>query len=195
MTKPFQIFIFNTGIELIAQEEPIRILYVMKDGKFITNRYLTHTDFSLNEDAFFLENGYDGENIAYYNYSDEQLEMIKNRLEKIEKMPNHVPDLFNLIDKIEYDFSDRYGFRQEWECYSRDNRNWFKMGWHSEIMRDVNLEDVEDAVEKIPTIIKNTWLLYSGLKRSWETTNEETQNDIINAWKDIIRNEYSIKAM
>lgn len=191
--KEIDVISYGNGLALIIQKEPFRLLSIKENGQNVTRKYATYPEFKDHKEAFFIEHGETNETIMYYNFSDEQLELLQHRLALLNNVSKKVPSLFDVIDEIEDHFEQLSKFAYEWHTYSKDNQESLKGNWHARLLREVDITDKQQVSEHLPLIIKESWLRYSGLKQLWASLPLWKEQNLLFTWGDIIVRAYERK--
>lgn len=184
------VYEYDFGIKLVAQEQPIRLLYLLEGDRFVTNYFVSNEDvpYSKNRKIEFLHDDYSEKNAILFDYPEEALQKVLDKLAAIEKH-NYISKIKEIVDGIENDFTDRRGLRQEWESsISSEQQQERKHKWSFMILSYLLSSNVNDCVEEIPYLIKYDLLKINCMYNEWATIDCDIQEEILEAWKNIASN-------
>jgi len=184
------VYEYDFGIKLVAQEQPIRLLYLLQDDKFVTNYFISRKDvpYSKNRTIYFLHDDYSEKDAILFDYSEEALTTVLEKLAEIEKH-DYISKIKEIVDGIVKDFTDRRGLRQEWELsVSLEQQQERKDKWSFMILSYLLSSDIDDCVEEIPYLIKYDLLEINCMYNEWATIDCDVQEEILESWKNIASN-------
>ena len=188
--KPIKIENFEQGYQLVLQEEPVRLLYVLKNGELVTSKIFKHINISYDKGERFLDNTFDGKELMLLGYTNEIVEKVKEKLIEVTtiKKESKLAEAIEIVNAIEEDFSDRSGLDQEWQAiFGANERDMLKTLWASKIDKTIDLSQVEEAVNEIPLLIKDEMTKYRGMRNQWDSIDEDIIEEIIETWGEIVR--------
>jgi len=174
----------------VLQEEPVRLLYVLKNGELVTSKIFKHINISYDKGERFLDNTFDGKELMLLGYTNEIVEKVKEKLIEVTtiKKESKLAEAIEIVNAIEEDFSDRSGLDQEWQAiFGANERDMLKTLWASKIDKTIDLSQVEEAVNEIPLLIKDEMTKYRGMRNQWDSIDEDIIEEIIETWGEIVR--------
>jgi hypothetical protein len=172
---------FRSDLKLLVSEEPIRILYITDNGKFVTNKFVEVFNVNNRDD---YNNIYEND-IILVNYTDEQLSEVLKKLTEYDSLYPQIDIASRIISEIENDYSDRKGLKHAWSRIETKEKNKLRFKWSKDISQMLNNEN--NSTE-ITNYIIHELCQFDNWSNEWKDIDEEIINEIIEDWKTIVKN-------